>query len=129
MWARRLNAISIIVSCSFLSFNIACYADQDVKDVNILFYGRVINQFNEPIPDANVHAKVSHHYRLKPEKTRNVRVKTDNNGFFEIVSKGCSLYVEKIEASRYKFLYDKFAVIFESFLINCPILVEFDRHG
>lgn len=78
------------------------------RDISIRFYGRILDQFDHPVEDANV---VLHVTRFSPSveelfgEIQEVRMKSDSQGRFAASQiKGRSLYLKKIEKAGYEFL-------------------------
>ena len=73
--------------------------------LNIEFYGKVVDQFDEPVVDAEITVGVTTIYA--PKGTKAVMLKTNEQGLFTLQDVGTLVYIRKIEKHRYEFTYEK----------------------
>lgn len=116
----RQNAVFACVCC-FLS--ITCRAEGGSKNPKsfdtalsewetnskqIVFYGRVVDQYSNPVEDAVVALNVPQPTGFLREHARRNAVRTDKEGFFEVSGrtwkiKGRALHIESISKEGYEF--------------------------
>jgi len=105
----KLRVILIAV-LSLLSYwdGVGCANENaQVRDVDILFYGKIVDQFYAPVADANVAIEVLHSPGTGSTGIKNVVIKTDENGLFTLKDKGISIHIENVEKSGCRFLAHK----------------------
>ncbi len=109
MLRKKTNILLVAVIYGFLLSAIACFAREQsqTEDAEMLFYGKVVDQYFRPVVDANVHVDIlkSDINRIKP--TKNFVVRTNIKGLFTIKERGCSIDIRNIERDGYEFLYHK----------------------
>ncbi len=79
------------------------------EDKNFKFYGKVIDDLGQPVPNAIVKISVGH-YDPFAEYLRSSRIrepKTDSQGLFELSDKGSNFSIENIYRYGYEYTYDK----------------------
>ena len=72
-------------------------------DTKIRFYGKVVDQFDQPIKGAVVHAGVTRYAPFDPMlmAVKDIDEKTDKNGLFEIKTRGHKLMIRNILLDGY----------------------------
>ena len=80
-------------------------------DVDIRFYGKVLDQFDQPVMGAEVELCLTH---FSPSPTaaftamKRLTVKTDEHGAFSVTrARGCSLSVEQVVKEGYEFSWER----------------------
>lgn len=76
------------------------------RDRSFKFYGKVVDQFNDPVPGATVVMKGSY-FKLTADLysgTKTIEVKTDAKGAFSFTSKGSTLLLDNIIKPGYEFM-------------------------
>lgn len=101
----KLIAPMAVVFFCVAVFGFTCFAEtnQLPQQVDIAFYGKVIDQSNQPVTDATVHVLV---YRTEDsigKATTRIAVKTDANGLFQLTGKGSSTAIATIKKKGYEF--------------------------
>ncbi len=109
MLKKKTNILLVTVIYGFLLSAVACFAEEQSKteDTEILFYGKVVDQYYKPVADSNVHVDIFKSDINKIKPTKNFVIGTDKKGLFAIKDKGCSIYIRNIEKNGYEFLYRK----------------------
>ena len=106
-----MNAMRILswVSCLFVFAGVGFGADGGAhnQDVDILFHGRVVDQYYTPVAKAHVVIEVCHGPTEKSSRSKSVVVTTDKDGSFTLTDRGSSIYIERIEKSGYEFDEDR----------------------
>ena len=80
-------------------FGFECLA---AGQVDIRFYGKLLDQYNEPVPAAAVHIQVS--TTDAANGLKKVTLRTDENGLFELDDTGSSFEIMSIKKKGYEFL-------------------------
>ena len=78
-----------------------------VDDVDIVFFGKVVDQFYAPVADANVGIEVFHSQGSGRKGIKAVMIRTDEDGLFTLKDKGISIHIQKIEKRGYEFVDHK----------------------
>ena len=76
------------------------------RDRSFKFYGKVVDQYNNPVSGATVVMNVSH-FKLTADLysgTKTIEVKTDAKGAFSFTSKGSTLLLDNIIKPGYEFM-------------------------
>lgn len=108
---KKQICIAVITALCVLLFGLECLAEtkQLPQQVDIAFYGKVIDQNNQPVTDATVHVLV---YRTEDsigKATTKIAGRTDANGLFQLTGKGSSTAIATIKKKGYEFLPAKSA--------------------
>lgn len=109
MFKMKKYILLAIVLSGVLYPAIFCLALEQAgpRDVEIVFYGKVVDQYYKPVSGAEVHADIFRSKTYKSEKTPHNIVKADKKGLFIIRDEGVSLYVDGIQAEGYELLLRK----------------------
>jgi len=105
----KLKVILIRGLFGVLCAGTVCFGQESaaVDDVDIVFFGKVVDQFYGAVPDANVGIEVSHSQGSGRKGVKAVMIRTDDLGLFTLKDKGISIHIEKIEKRGYKFVDHK----------------------
>ncbi len=106
---KKLNIFLVPVIYGFLLSGIACFAREQspTEDAEMLFYGKVVDQYYKPVVDADVHVDILKSDINKIKATKSFVIGTDEKGLFAIKDRGCSIDIRNIEKDGYEFLYHK----------------------
>jgi hypothetical protein len=106
---EKKNILWVLILLVSLCLPVACMGAQQVvvKDVEIVFYGKVVDQYYQPVAGAEVHADIFRSQADKNIKTPSTKVKTDKKGLFTIKGKGLSIFIAGIGVDGYEFLSHK----------------------
>lgn len=109
MSKNKTSSLSVIVLCILLSSSVVCFAKKQpkMKDIGILFYGKVVDQYFKPVVKAQVHVDVFQFDLDGNKVVKNVTVKTGSTGLFTINDIGHSIYITSAEKDGYEFLYGR----------------------
>lgn len=97
----------VIYGFSFSAVTCPAQEPLQIEDTNILFYGKVINQYYKPVAGANVQVDIFRSGTNKIEAVQKITIKTNKKGLFTVRDKGCSIYIKSIEKNGYEFLHRK----------------------
>ena len=104
MYMKSRITVTVIAICSFLFIAAKC---SGVEQTELRFYGKVIDQFNEPVADANVNLGIRYFNPAKGEQVKTVQINTDSSGLFDLTDFGSDVYIRTIEKDGYEFSDDK----------------------
>lgn len=96
--------------CALADAVAPAYLQSDSQD-KACFYGKVINDANEPVPGAYVFVEVTSSEDDLPEKTEKTIIQTDSNGFFKIEQPATQLKITNIRKQGYYFPQKKPATL------------------
>ena len=89
------------------------------EETKLEFYGKLVDQDDQPVPEATVHYTVSYVGLVKPEFTKR-ETKTDTNGLFEIHGgKVAKLYIDKFEHTGYEYKQGETGFEFQNIYRDC----------
>ncbi len=89
------------------------------EETKLEFYGKLVDQDEQPVPEATVHYTVSYVGLVKPEFTKR-ETKTDTNGLFEIHGgKVAKLYIDKFEHTGYEYKQGETGFEFQNIYRDC----------
>ena len=98
---NRLFCILVLACAGF------GYAQTEIVNTDILFYGKVVDQYYAPITNAEVNFAINHLDQSRTKITKTVNVKTDQKGFFVLKTTGSSIHIENLIKDGYEFAYRK----------------------
>jgi hypothetical protein len=97
-----------LVLCILL-FACACtgHAQAKVINTNIVFYGKVVDQYYAPVTNAEVAIDIDYLDQSNAKITKRLNVSTDNKGFFILNNYGSAMHINGIVKEGYEFDYRK----------------------
>jgi len=106
---EKKTIFSIVILFGILYPPVTCMGVQQTgaTNVDIVFYGKVVDQYYRPVVGAQIRADIFRSQAGKDKKTPQKIVKTDKKGLFRITDKGLSLYLDGIQAEGYEFIFRK----------------------
>lgn len=109
MLRKKTKILLVALIQGFLLSAVTCFAGEQSKteDVKILFYGKVVDQYYQPVVGANIHVDVFKSDINKIKPSAKLVVETDKKGLFVIKDRGSSIHIKDIEKQGYEFLYRK----------------------
>ena len=98
MYRNKITLLSVTLFVCVLFFGFECLA---IEQTQIRFYGKLLDQYNEPVPAAVVHIMVS--TTDTANGLKKVVLRTDENGLFALADTGSSFEIMSIKKKGYKF--------------------------
>ncbi len=97
----------IFVISFLLLFETLSVLSAESSSLNFKFYGVVLDQYDDPVSDANVEAQVSYKGSLGKKQYRYLHSITDSEGKFTFKSVGSVLFILDIVKKGYEFRFEK----------------------
>jgi hypothetical protein len=97
---KKIKLIAVLIAALLL----LTVEESIARDVDIVFFGKAIDQYYKPIADANVYVEIS---QAKDEATKTLIIKTDGRGLFKVKGKGHTLIIRNMVKKGYEFLFFK----------------------
>ena len=101
---RKHNSVICVAIVLMLSFGSQCLAAGQgrLQMVQMQFFGKVVDQFGQPVRDAAVHIQVSGPDENPLRGIKALSIKTNPNGLFTIHERGVGFEVKTIKRSGYE---------------------------
>jgi hypothetical protein len=106
---HKSKAIQLILLALFYCLLFANGSAQSVElsQTDIKFYGKVVDQFNASVTDAQINLGVRYLDTAEDAKVKTVTLTSDENGLFALTDTGSAVYLRTIEKDGYEFLDKK----------------------
>ena len=101
------NTINLFVTVLLFACASSGYAQTEVVNTDVVFHGKVVDQYYAPVANAEVGIVINYLDQSKNKKTKNVKLKTDQKGFFIFGNAGLSIHIDSLIKDGYEFAYRK----------------------